>query len=322
MSPKESAKLRLLEQHNLYLGVDGGGTNTRIVLINQKKNLVGEGMAGASNPLRVGIEAAVTHIFEAVNQACDEANLSRSDIVSATLGLAGVRREDLRKRIHERFTRELHIKPVEVCTDAEIALYGATLGKAGLAVIAGTGSICIGSDGNGHRATAGGWGPLAGDEGGGAGIARRALQAIAKASDGRGKKTSLSDVALDYFRTARMDDLPVAIYAPQMDNAKIAGFARFVIETAIEGDEVARQVISEAGSELALAANAVIEKLHLENRKFPIAKVGSIFSAGELLTESLLNKVHKIAPEAYLTEPQMSPALAAAVWAFENYRRK
>lgn len=322
MPSKKAVKPGLLDLHNLYLGVDGGGTKTRIVLIDEKKLIVGEGSAGASNPLRVGIETAVTNIFKAVNTACDFANLNRGDIVAATLGLAGVRREDLRQRIYERFIQDLHIRSVEICTDAEIALYGATLGRAGLVVIAGTGSICIGQNDLGQKVSAGGWGPIAGDEGGGAGISRRALQAIAKASDGRGKPTLLSESALNYFRAARMDDLSVAIYAPQIDNAKIAGFARFVIEAAENGDEVAIFVLREAAVELALASAAVIKKLKLTNKKFPIAKVGSIFSAGELITKPFLEKVHAVAPEAFLTDPVLSPAVAAAQWAREKFHRR
>lgn len=314
--------MRLYELQNLYLGVDGGGTKTQIVLLDERKQLVAEGVAGASNPLRVGIETAVANIHKAINAACDAGQLSRGDIVSATMGLAGVRREDLRQRVRETFIKGLHIKPVEIYTDAEIALYGATLGKAGIAVIAGTGSICIGQNDKGEKATAGGWGPLAGDEGGGAGIARQALQAIAKASDGRAAPTKLSEAALDYFRAARMEDLPVAIYAPQIDNAKIAGFAKFVVETACEGDEVAVKVICAAGKELGLAAIAVIRKLKLEKRKFPIVKVGSIFCAGELIAEPFLEKVHTIAPKAYLTEPALSPAFAAARLAHKNHHRK
>ena len=219
--PFTNRKLQNLKKsHNLYLGVDGGGTKTHIVLLNDAKEFVCEGIAGASNPLRVGIETAVANIIKAINAACDVSNQSRGDIVSATFGLAGVRRSDLRQRIREGVYKQLHIGKIEVVTDAEIALYGATLGKAGLVVIAGTGSVCIGQNDKGEKFSAGGWGPLAGDEGGGAGIARSALHAIAKASDGRGKLTSLSDLAIDYFRAAHIEDLVVAIYAPQIDKAR------------------------------------------------------------------------------------------------------
>jgi N-acetylglucosamine kinase-like BadF-type ATPase len=162
--------------------------------------------------------------------------------VAATLGLAGVRRADLRQIIHERVVERLGIKKVQVFTDAEIALHGIGKSiKAGLVIIAGTGSVCIGQNAKGETFSAGGWGPLAGDEGGGAGIALNALHKIAKASDGRGEATSLSDVAVDYFRAGRIENLSVAIYAPQVDNARIAGFARFVGEkAAVEGDQVAQ----------------------------------------------------------------------------------
>ena len=150
---------------------------TLVVLLDEDNNVVAEGLSGASNPMRVGIEKAVTNISEAINIACDKSNRNITDIVSAALGLAGVRREDFRLRIRERIARHLRINLVEVVTDADIALYGATKDKDGLVVIAGTGSICLGKNERGEKAFAGGWGPLAGDEGGGAGIARLALQA-------------------------------------------------------------------------------------------------------------------------------------------------
>ncbi len=75
---------RKKNSHNLYLGVDGGGTKTHVVLINDEKNIVGEGFSGASNPLRVGIENAIKNIFSALTKAADVSNRSKSDIVSAT----------------------------------------------------------------------------------------------------------------------------------------------------------------------------------------------------------------------------------------------
>lgn len=207
-------------------------------------------------------------------------------------------------------------------TDAEIALYGTTLGKAGVVVIAGTGSISYGKNENGKVATAGGWGPIAGDEGGGSMIARRALQAIAKAIDGRGKPTKLSEAGMEYFRSSTPENLLSAIYAPLIDNARIAGFARYVVETAEEGDEIAVDILKEAGFELGLAAFAVLKKLNLEKKKVPIGYVGSIFKAGNLLTDSLLETIRRIAPNAYLTKPKFSPPHAAAELAFKNYKAK
>ncbi len=307
---------------NIYLGVDGGGTKTHAVLFDERRNVIGEGFAGASNPLRVGLEPAVNNIFQALTAASEAANESRGDIAAAVFGLAGVRRVDLRQRIRERLAQISGIKKVEVVTDAEIALFGTTLGRAGVVVIAGTGSICLGRNEAGETAVAGGWGPLAGDEGGGAGIARRGLQAIAKASDGRGAPTKLSEAGTIYFRAATPENLLTAIYSPQMDNAKIAGFAKFVVETAQESDRVALEILAEAGVELGIAVNAVVGKLKLNRRKIPVGTVGSIFRAGKLLTDSLLETVHKVAPKAFLANPVLQPASAAAQMAFELFRQK
>jgi N-acetylglucosamine kinase-like BadF-type ATPase len=205
-----------------------------------------------------------------------------------------------------------------VLTDAEIAWYATTLGKPGIVVIAGTGSVCFGKDDKGKIAVSGGWGPLAGDEGGGVGIARDALHAVAKASDGRGIPTKLSKRASEYFRAAGPENLIVAIYSPQVDNARIAGFARDVVESARDGDRVAIEIVEAAGRELGIAANAVIKKLKLERRKIPIGCVGSVFTAGTILTRPMTETVAAVAPKAFLTEPEMPPAHAAALMALRN----
>jgi N-acetylglucosamine kinase-like BadF-type ATPase len=320
MPEKKVGKNGKRKPHLLYLGVDGGGTKTTIAIMNGAGEVLCEGFAGPSNPLRVGVETAVNNIILAIDSACDTAGASRGDIVSATLGLAGVRRQDLRQRVRESFFKHLHIRSIEVVTDAEIALYGTTLGKPGLVVIAGTGSICLGKNEKGEIAVAGGWGPLAGDEGGGSTIAKQALSYVAKASDGRGVQTKLSERAAEYFRASTPENLIVAIYSPQMDNARIAGFARFVVETALEGDKIAVDIIKEGGSELGLAACAVIKKLGLARYKAPIGCVGSIFKAGEMFTGPMIERIHKVAPKAFLTTPLKQPAHAAALMAFANYK--
>jgi len=302
----------------LFLGIDGGGTKTNASLMNAAEEVVAEGTAGPSNPLRVGVETAVSNITKAIEVACDQGGLSRGDIVAATLGLAGVRRQDIRERVRESFIRRFGIRKVTVVTDAEIALFGTTFGKLGLVVIAGTGSICLGKNEKGELAISGGWGPLAGDEGGGVGIAQAALHRIAKASDGRGFPTALSAQASEYFRAAGPENLIVAIYSPQVDNTRIAGFARLVVETAIKGDKIAVEILEEAGYELGVAACAVLKKLELENHKVPIGCVGSIFQAGKVLTKPMFEVIHKTAPKAFLTEPQVAPSHAAALMAIRN----
>lgn len=302
------------------LGVDGGGTKTRAVVADSRGEVIGHGHSGPSNPLRVGVSDSTVAVREAVERACLDAGIRRQDLSAAEVGLAGVKREDIRERMRAALSAELGIESLEVVTDAVIALHGATEGKPGLVVIAGTGSICCGVNARGRRACAGGWGPVAGDEGSGSWIARRALQAVARATDGRGRKTSLTEAAREYFKVERAEDLSTAVYAPNMTNNRIAGFGRHVIDAAKRRDAVAREIIEEAGRELAGAALAVVKKLKMERERFQLAYVGGVFAAGNLILEPLREELARVAPRAFIAPPVLAPAEAAARMASEQVR--
>src|SRR5438876_3993363 len=131
---KEPVSKRLAHRpargRRLVVGVDGGGTSTRAVIMDEGQKILGEGQVGPSNPLRVGILTAATNVRDAVDKACNEAGIHRHDIVMATVGLAGVRRKDIRDRTREKISDCLkEIKSIELMTDGEIALYGATDGE-------------------------------------------------------------------------------------------------------------------------------------------------------------------------------------------------
>lgn len=314
MSTK-STSLDLLRRPRLtrgfVVGVDGGGSKTRAAVMDSD-HVLGEGLAGPSNPLRVGIATAAAAVRDAVDKACSAASIKRHEIAAVGVGLAGVRREDIRARMREALIATLGIKQIELVSDGAIALSAATNGQPGIVVIAGTGSVSCGINARGKRVCAGGWGPLVGDEGGGSWIARRALLAVAYESDGRGPKTSLTSAACAYFHVGVADDLSTAIYAPTITNERIAGFARAVIEAAGSGDTVARSIITEAGKELGRTAIAVIRKLHMENERFQVAYVGGMFSAGELIIAPLREEIEQVAKKAFIAPPNSSPTIAAA----------
>ncbi len=300
------------------VGVDGGGSKTHAVVLDANFAILGEGIAGPSNPLRVGIANAAAAIRGAIDTACEAAHLRRTDLVAAEIGLAGARRKELTARMREALL-VLGIGEIVVVGDADIALYGVTEGEPGLIVIAGTGSICCGINARGKRICAGGWGPIAGDEGGGSWIARRALRAIAHAVDGRGPTTTLTGAACTYFHVSDPNDLSTAIYAPTITNERLASFARYVIEAAKAKDRIAREILAEGGRELGLAAAAVIRNLKLERETFQVGYVGGVFNAAqELVLASVREEVKRVAPNAYLAPPRFSPAVAAARMAREH----
>jgi glucosamine kinase len=72
------------------IGVDGGGTTTRAVVIDENRVVVGRANSGSSNAYNLGYEGALRNVQLAVAGALEEAGLSAQTVESWGFGLAGV----------------------------------------------------------------------------------------------------------------------------------------------------------------------------------------------------------------------------------------
>ena len=107
-----------------------------------------------------------------------------ADATAAGVGMPGVRQTGQARDLSEALTRQTG-RPVHVTGDADSARAGAFLGAPGVVVIAGTGSMASGWNGE-SSARAGGHGFLLGDEGGAYWIGRAAVRAALRWEDGMG----------------------------------------------------------------------------------------------------------------------------------------
>lgn len=316
----------------LLVGVDGGGTKTAALLTDSQLVPLGRGLSGPSNFLRVGLETAVRSVLLAVEEACAQAGVTLRDITALGIGLGGVDHPTHHRRMRDALFAELAARTgalgasstptrwgpdnVLLTTDAEIALAGATDCQPGIVIISGTGSIAYGMNNRGQRARSGGWGPTFGDEGSGYDIARRALRAVVSSYDGRLQATLLTERVCRYFGIESPADLPPIIYGSEKIN--IASLTELVIETAREGDTIARQILRDAGEELARAVVAVIRRLRMQQDEFLVCYVGSVFLAGELILEPLRERIGAVAPRATLAPPLFPPTIGAIKLALQR----
>ena len=67
--PRKSAEPHSFGGRAYVLGVDGGGTKTQAVILDARGRVAGEGLAGPSNPLRVGVSSAAAAVREAFDRA-------------------------------------------------------------------------------------------------------------------------------------------------------------------------------------------------------------------------------------------------------------
>jgi N-acetylglucosamine kinase-like BadF-type ATPase len=300
------------KREELFLGIDGGGTKTQAVITDSSFRILGEGNSGGSNPLRVGLDEAIAHVEEAVSDACAEAGVKLGDITSACAAIAGINHPIHYHTMKDALDRSIRLAALDLVTDAKAALQGALDGKAGVTIIAGTGSIAMGVNESGEEARSGGWGPTLSDEGSGYDIARSALRAIISSFDGRSPRTVLAEKICRRLGIATPSDLPGVIYNSDSETVEIAGLAELVDEAALEGDAVAIQILGEAGAQLGKLAVSVIRKLRLESTEFRVACVGSVFKSGECVLGPLREHLLAVAPRAEIGPPLFSPAVGAA----------
>lgn len=299
----------------VVLGVDGGGTKTTCVVLDEAGHELGRGTGGPANHHNVGLERTTLSVKEAIEGALAAAKLSLDAVGAICLGMAGADLPEdiaLLEAIARRIAGVPHIR---VCNDAVAALVGGIGQPLGVVVIAGTGSIAYGINARGEERRAGGWGYLLGDEGSAYHIGLSALRAVVRAYDGRTQATSLGEALCARLELERLEKLIELLYRTNYGVEEIAALAPVVTEAAHTGDQVARDILAQAGRELGLAATAVIHALGMEKDEFDVVLVGGVFQAGELLVEPLRQVIARLAPHASFIPPRHDPATGAALMA-------
>ena len=292
-----------------FVGVDGGATKTTAVVVDAAGRERGRGTAGSSNQAAVGLERAVAAVQAAVAEAT-RAIGGPEALAVAWIGLAGVDRPGDREAMLAHLG--LLAGAVRLTNDGELVL-SALPGGVGVAAIAGTGSITIGRDPGGKRVRAGGWGHLIGDEGSGWGLGRGALQAAARAADGRGPGTALLDAVLRHWDLTDPSEIIGRVYHRE-DKATIARLSALVFAAARDGDAVARNLVAQAAAEIALGIRAVAEALDLAEGPLPLALAGGLLAGTPEFRAAALRRVRRwrpVDPVVVVAEPAASAARAA-----------
>lgn len=301
-----------------FLGVDGGGSKTAALVVDENMQRHGAGVAGGSNHLRVGIEEATRNIERAINTALVEAEIAITQIEFAYCGIAGSDHPVHREKVVDSLRVFFPGGNFTVDNDARIALTGAVGIGPGVVVIAGTGSVAFGRNEQGEEARAGGWGPTIGDEGSGYAIARVGLSAVVRAYDGRSPETKMTDILCNRYNMCHPADLPRVIYAPGTHTDDIAVYCKMVIEAAEDDDTIAKRILDNAGRELAKGAAAVARRLAMLDSPFPAAYVGGVFNAGRFVLDPMREVLGELAPNATLQPPLHSPMEGAAMMAIRT----
>jgi N-acetylglucosamine kinase-like BadF-type ATPase len=241
----------------------------------------------------------------------NKTGLGRADIAALGIGAAGAGRRAERLRLEKALKKLVPRARILVESDGMIALLGATLGKPGIIAIAGTGSFVLGMDSRGITLRGGGWGPLLGDEGGGATLGREAIQAMLRAEDGREPVTALRKAILCHFKVRTPGELVTRVYRRPPTPREYARIWPLLLREAGRGDEVARSILIKGANELAETIEAVARGLKFTDRKFPLIFAGGVLSRDSLLRRSIVRRLRRSLPGAVPAPAVAAPEIGA-----------
>ena len=291
----------------LLIGIDGGGTHSTAVAFYPDGRLAAVTEGGGLNFHNVGVELVHRRMEEMVADLCAKAGCEAAEVCVGMSALDAPADE----ATLAMFTKgEFRPGQLDLQSDAYIALMGFTLGKPGVIVICGTGSMLLLLDEKGEQRASGGWGYLLGDAGSGYTLAREGLLAVIDATEGLGPETPLVEDALAYFGVQTPRGLIDRVYAPDATPDQLAGFARHVLTRAKEGHPVAVEILARNMKRLARNAARLTQTNPEASR---IGLYGGIFGHSDLARSLFTQAVAELAPEAEVCRPEYPPELGAII---------
>ncbi|MBW4040850.1 MAG: N-acetylglucosamine kinase [Acidobacteria bacterium] len=293
-----------------YLGVDGGGTKTEFVVIDEHGSTIAE----AVGPTLSAFPADEALIRRVLRDGIAATGIDPAGVDRAFFALPGYGESTADLAVLQRVPGEVLGHDRYAVGNDMVAGWAGSLGGAdGINVVAGTGSIAYG-EWQGRSARAGGWSELFGDEGSGYWTAVRGLNAFSRMSDGRLPCGPLhARIREAVGAPSDLDVIAVVVGDWADDRSRIAALSRDVVGAAEAGDAVAAAIVAEAGRELAGLVHAVRDTLGADSR-LPVSYSGGMFQAPRVLTAFRA----ALGDGFDLVEPLYGPAIGAALTAMRG----
>jgi len=272
-----------------YIGIDGGGTKTKLDLFDSDKNSIASITMPTIHPAQASFKEAVSVLTDAKEKLL--ANINDSDYVlkvGAGLGGYGIN-ADYRKKLEDEFSTVFD--EFKLYSDAYAAMLGALAGEDGILMIAGTGSIALAKVGD-ETFRCGGFGYRYGDEGSAYSIGRALISRALKEADGRLDKSIISDLVADYF-----DGIGFNIIATSdFSRDKIAGLAAAASKY-VENSESVRDIFLAAAKEISLHIKAIGKNFE-SGKRIRLSYIGGVFRSEYILEciEEMNQGIELVAP--------------------------
>ncbi|MEP1448591.1 MAG: BadF/BadG/BcrA/BcrD ATPase family protein [Paraglaciecola sp.] len=301
----------------MYLGVDGGGTKTAFVLIDQHGNILAEHQESTCYHIQVGVDGAHKVLHEGILSTLKQANREVEDLTFAFLGLPAFGEDSKVDKIVEQIPAGILPKDIYRCDNDMVNGWAAASGGGdGINIVAGTGSIAYGERQK-LGARCGGWGELFSDEGSAYWIGIKCLNRFSQMADGRLPKGPLYKIVKQDFNIdVDLDISAVVLTEWRGERNKIAALSKLVSKAAEQGDMLAKEIMQEAGYELARIVNSTKESLKFnQDEPVNVSYSGGVFRSKALILDPFIDALQHYSSNYVVAAPVYTPVIGAALYA-------
>ncbi|HEX4039735.1 MAG TPA: BadF/BadG/BcrA/BcrD ATPase family protein [Acidobacteriaceae bacterium] len=302
-----------------FLGVDAGGTKTTLVLGDEAREMA-RVRIGTIKRMKADAATAAANLDEGLALLEAASGVPARAVTCCCIGTAGESVPLVVDWLREAFAQRV-AGSLTIVGDVEIALDSVFFGGRGVLVLAGTGSNVAGRAANRQIVRAGGWGPALADQGSGHFLGLEGLRRGFLAID-QLRQTTLLDRAQSFWNLGSRSEL--IEFANASPAPEFSRLAPLVVAAAEDGDAVAREVVTQAGADLALLAGLAIEHIRgIEDAPgapfaLPdVAVAGSILEHAAAVRAALAAALQAHYPGIVLRETPADPP-AGALWAARN----
>ncbi len=304
-----------------YIGIDGGGSQSTILLLDNRSRELIRVKKGPTNPFSIGMDKTEEVLNTAITEVAEKAQRPLQNCAGICIGSAGIHHKRDAHDLQSRLERHFPEIPIHVTNDYEIALVGGTGSLNGIILISGTGSVAYGRSKNHGFVRAGGWGHLIGDEGSAYYIGKQALISIFENSDNNCSRSLMESLILKSKGCRDLDDLMFWAYK-SATKKDIADLALVVDEAHLKGDQGAKGILYNAAADLLKILENIRKRLLFNTDRIPMIISGGVLMNNELVQSKFLLGVREKYSDIYLVTPKHDAAYGAAFIARNYYNEK
>jgi N-acetylglucosamine kinase-like BadF-type ATPase len=253
--------------------VDGGGSKTDAVLVQEDGAVLGFARGPLSHPHHIGVVASADVIDALAVEVGVPADL-------AVLLLAGLDFPDEEETYRAEADQRCWASEVVVGNDTFAVLRAGSERGWGVAVTCGSGMNCVGVAPDGRQVRFPSLGAVSGDLMDGAGaVGLAAVSAAARSEDGRGEKTKLERLVPVHFGLETTVELARALHDNAIPSRRLGELAPLVFDAA-DTDTVAAALVDRQAEEVVAFVRAAVNRLGLAGQTVEVLLGGSILQSG------------------------------------------